>query len=189
MPNKNDIIETLSRIDAGDPSAADELILLVYSELRELAAARLAMEKQGHMLDATALVHEAFLRLVDVKQAQSFENRAHFFAAASEAMRRILVESARRQNSQKRGGEVQRVEADVDNFSPQPTSKRVLEVHEALTLLSQKNETVAKLVEMKYFGGMTIKEASKVLKISARTAQRHFEYAKAWLRSEINNRR
>lgn len=181
----NDINETLCRIEEGDPSAADELILLVYSELRELAAARIANEKHGYSLDATALVHEAYVRLVDVERTQSFDSRGHFFAAASEAMRRILVESARQRKSQKRGGGLNRVEANPDDCSAEQASEQILDIHSALTLLGKKNPNIAKLVEMKYFGGLTLEEAAGVLKISVRTAHRQFAYAKAWLRSEI----
>lgn len=175
----------LEQIDQGDPSAAAKLLPLVYDELRRLAAARLANEKNDHTLDATSLVHEAYVRLVDVRDPQLFNGRGHFFASAAEAMRRILVESARRRQSLKKGGALRRVDADPNLLGHDTAATQVLEIDEALGRLSEQSPGVAKLVELKYFGGLTLDEAAAALGISSRTAHRHWAYAKAWLRNEI----
>ncbi len=164
-------------MDRGEP-----LLPLVYDELRRLAAAQLAHEKPGQTLDATALVHEAYLRLVGDQQ---FENRRHFFAAAAEAMRRILVENARRKHSLKRGGDRQRVDLDIEQLSMSSEASRSLALDEALDRLEARDPPKAQLVKLRYFAGMTIEEAAETLGISVTTANRWWTYARAWLHEEI----
>jgi RNA polymerase sigma factor (TIGR02999 family) len=181
----NDVTRILSHIEQGDPHAAVQLLPLVYDELRELAAQRLAQEKPGQTLQATALVHEAYLRLVGVNQAQHWDGRGHFFAAAAEAMRRILVEDARRKRARKHGGRVRRVDLDVDRLEHPKRADEILAVDEALAKLAQVNPPVAQLVNLRYFAGMTLEEAATVLQVSVRTAHRYWDYARAWLHHEI----
>jgi RNA polymerase sigma factor (TIGR02999 family) len=174
----------LSRIESGDPQAAEKLLPLVYDDLRKLAAQKLTREKPGQTLDATALVHEAYLRLVDdVEARRSFNNRSHFFAAAATAMRRILIDSARRKLARKHGGGLQREPLDAV-AAPEP-DENLLEVDEALNKLAAKDPTKAKLVELRYFAGLTGDQAAEVLGISPTTADRYWAYARAWLRAEI----
>jgi len=180
-----DVTAILSAIEAGDPSAAEQLLPLVYEELRALAAQRLAQEKPGQTLQATALVHEAYLRLVDVDQAQHWDSRGHFFAAAAEAMRRVLVEDARRKRTVKHGGEARRLDIDVDRLPDPKQTDEILAVDEALAKLAQANPAVAKLVNLRYFAGMTLEEAATVLQVHVRTAHRYWDYARAWLHHEI----
>lgn len=184
----SDATRIIEQIKQGDPSAADQLLPLVYDELRRLASARLDREMNQHSMNATALVHEAYLRLVDVRNPQQFNGRSHFFGAAAEAMRRILVEAARSRKSAKRRGRYQRVDADPDQISDGKSDDKLLEIDEALTSLAKENKAIAKLVELKYFAGFTIDEAAAVLEISPRTAHRHWSYAKAWLRLAIDAR-
>lgn len=181
----NEITQFLSAIEGGDAQAAERLLPLVYDELRRLAAERLAQEKPGQTLQATALVHEAYLRLVDVGKSRDWGSRAHFFAAASEAMRRILVEQARRKLSQKRGGGRDRVEVDMADLIASGVSEEVLAVDEALSLLAGADAEAAELVKLRYFAGMSIPEAAEVLGISPRSADRLWVYARAWLRRAI----
>jgi len=178
----SDISRILIAIDEGDPHAAEQLLPLVYHELRRLAAAQIAKEKPGQTLDATALVHEAYLRLVGDQQ---FTGKRHFFAAAAEAMRRILVENARRKDSLKRGGGLAR--ADIEEREiPQPEiSEDVLALDRALTKLAGTDKAAAELVQLRYFAGLTLPEAAQVLGLSSRTAGRLWSYARAWLRQEI----
>lgn len=183
----SDVTRILSQIEGGDPTAAEKLLPLVYDELRKLAAARLGDEKPGQTLQATALVHEAYLRLVDVEQAQHWNSRGHFFAAAAHAMRRILVENARRKKSLKAGGAIQRESADLDQVSHVTSSVDLVALDESLQLLANDQPQVAKLVELKYFGGMTLDEAAVALGISSRTAHRYWTYAKAWLHDSLEN--
>jgi RNA polymerase sigma factor (TIGR02999 family) len=181
-----DVTRILSAIEQGDPSAAEQLLPLVYNELRKLAAQKMAQEKPGQTLQATALVHEAYLRLVDVEKARHWNSRGHFFAAAAEAMRRILVENARRKRGPRHGGSHLRhelVEAEV--ASPVPP-ERLLALDEALTKLAGQDPKVAELVKLRYFAGLTIKQAAEILGVSPRTADQHWAYAKAWLREEID---
>jgi RNA polymerase sigma factor (TIGR02999 family) len=181
----SEVTQILHAISEGDPDAASQLLPLVYDELRKLAAQRLAQERAGQSWQATALVHEAYLRLVDVEKVQHWNGRRHFFAAAAEAMRRILVEHARRKNRLKYGGDRTLLELDeklVVNFEP---SDDLLALDEALTRLAAKEPQVAKLVELRYFGGMTIKEAARVLGVSTRTADIYWSYAKSWLYAEL----
>jgi RNA polymerase sigma factor (TIGR02999 family) len=179
------VTRILSAIEQGDPRAAEQLLPLVYEELRKLAAQRLAQEKPGQTLQPTALVHEAYLRLVDVEKAPSWNSRGHFFAAAAEAMRRILVENARRKRSLKHGGG--RARADLDQAEPAWPERRedVLALDEALTRLAATDPVAARLVQLRHFAGLTQPEAAEVLGVSARTAGRLWAFARAWLRREV----
>ena len=181
----SDVTHILSAIEQGDPSAAEQLLPLVYDELRQLAAAKLAQEKAGQTLQATALVHEAYLRLMDGEEAQHWNGRGHFFAAAAEAMRRILVESARRKKRIKHGGGREPVEIDMASLPTRMTSDELLALDEALEKLRQHDPVKAQLVTLRYFGGMTIEQASEVLNISRVTAHRYWTYARAWLHQQI----
>ena len=183
----SDVTRILSQIESGDPSAAEKLLPLVYDELRKLAAAKLAQEKPGQTLQATALVHDAYLRLVDGDEAKHWNSRGHFFGAAAEAMRRILVEQARRKSGPKRGGRWRRQELPLEGVSLNAVPEQILDVDEALQKLAKENPPVARLVELRYFGGLTLEEAAAVLDVSARTAQRHWVYAKAWLMEELRD--
>jgi RNA polymerase sigma factor (TIGR02999 family) len=177
----SDVTRILQAIDHGNPHAAEELLPLVYDELRKLAAQRLAHEKPGQTLQATALVHEAYLRLVDVKEAQHWNSRGHFFAAAAEAMRRILVDSARRQHSLKRGGRRQQVcLEDAPALSEQPADD-LLALDEALTQLAEEDPVKAQLVKLRYFAGLSVEQTAEALGISRATADRYWAYAKVWL--------
>src|SRR5437773_960039 len=176
----DDVTHILSAIEQGDPSAAEQLLPLVYEELRKLAAQRLAQEQPGQTLQATALVHEAYLRLVNVEEAQHWNSRGHFFAAAAEAMRRILVEKARRKQSQKRGGGCARL--DLDQFAA--TSERldeVLDIDAALAGLASADPQAAALVKLRYFAGLSIPQAAAALGVSPRSADFLWAYARAWL--------
>ncbi len=182
----SDVTRILSAIEQGDGEAAEQLLPLVYEELRKLAALKMADEKPGHTLQATALVHEAYLRLVDVEKPQHWSSRGHFFGAAAEAMRRILVENVRRKRTSKHGGEHRRQElGDVEIASPVRPEK-LLALDEALTRLSGQDPKVAELVKLRYFAGLTIKQAAEILGVSPRTADQYWLYAKAWLREEID---
>jgi RNA polymerase sigma factor (TIGR02999 family) len=181
----SEVTRILSAIDQGDPSAASQLLPLVYDELRRLAGQWLAQEKPGQTLQATALVHEAYLRLVDVEQAQHFNSRGHFFAAAAEAMRRILVEQARRKGRLKRGGDRERIDLDDVEITTLAPSTDLLALDDALTRLAQKHPEKAELVKLRYFAGLTVDEAAGVLGISPSTADRYWTYARAWLFREV----
>jgi RNA polymerase sigma factor (TIGR02999 family) len=176
-----DVTRILSAIEQGDPHAAEQLLPLVYDELRKLAAQRLAQESPGQTLQATALVHEAYLRLVDVKQAQQWSSRGHFFAAAAEAMRRILVENARRKASLKRGGNRQRVNLDAAVSCADESTEDLLALHEALDRLAEEDHRKAELVKLRYFAGLSVQDAADALGISRATADRYWTYAKVWL--------
>ena len=182
----SDVTQVLNAIAQGDPHAAAHLLPLVYDELRRLAAQKMVHEKSGQTLQPTALVHEAYLRLVGKGgEQQHWDSRGHFFAAAAEAMRRILVENARRKRSQKQGGGLRRHDAeDVQLTSPEPVED-LLALDEALNKLAQKDWLKAELVQLRYFAGMTIEEAANVLNISTATAKRYWSYARAWLYQEI----
>jgi RNA polymerase sigma factor (TIGR02999 family) len=177
----NDVTLILSAIEAGDPRAAEKLLPLVYDELRKLAAQRLAQERPGQTLQATALVHEAYLRLVDADQAKEWNSRGHFFAAAAEAMRRILVEQARRRNSQRRGGGQARCQLRDDDRVAIPIDDELLDLDDALAKLAATDPQAAELVKLRVFAGMTIQEAAQTQGLSERTAKRNWAYARAWL--------
>lgn len=178
----------LEAVAAGDRKAAAVLLPLVYDELRKLAAARMAAEAPGHTLDATALVHEAYLRLVDVEQAQDWDGRGHFFAAAAEAMRRILIDQARRKRRPKHGGDRKRIDLNEGlSLSQAADDEDLLALDEALTKLSKEEPAKAELVKLHFFAGLTLEEAGKILGISHRTAKRHWAYARAWLYDAIRD--
>jgi RNA polymerase sigma factor (TIGR02999 family) len=175
----NDVTRILSAIEDGDPSAASQLLPLVYDELRKLASQRLGQERPGHTLEATALVHEAYLRLVDVERAQHWRSRGHFFGAAAEAMRRILVESARRKSRQKRGGNLRRAEL-VD--APAPTlDERLLALDEALVRLAAEDPLAARAVELRQFAGLGHEQIAAVLQITVYQTRQKWTYARAFL--------
>ncbi len=178
----SDVTRILSQIESGDPASADELLPLVYKELRSLAAAKLAMEKPGQTLQATALVHDAYVRLVDVEKAQHWNSRGHFFGAAAEAMRRILVDSARRKKSLKRGGHAERVDFDEDRIVSPSRNIDLIALDEALDALAKIDPRKADLIKLRYFAGLTIREAAETLGISDATADADWAYAKSWLR-------
>ena len=180
----SDVTHILDRVQAGDPKAAEELLPLVYEELRKLAAIRMANEPAGQTLQATALVHEAWLRLVG-PEAQVWSNRYHFFAAAAEAMRRILIDNARRKQRPKHGHGWQRVDLDQVNVAIQTDDDTLLLVDEALTRLEQEDPQKAELVKLRYFAGMTMDEAATTMGISLRSAERTWSYARAWLRRQM----
>ena len=173
-----DVTRLLEAVTRGDRQAAAELLPLVYDELRKLSAARMAQEKPGLTLNATALVHEAYLRLVG---DQRFDGRGHFFAAAAEAMRRILVENARRKGREKRGGGRVRVDLDRIDLAAEESPEDLLALDEALTRLAAEDAAVASVVNLRYFAGLTSEEAAVSLGVSVRTANRHWAYARAWL--------
>ena len=177
----SEVTRILSAIEAGDPQAAEQLLPLVYDELRKLAAQRLAQEKAGQTLQATALVHEAYLRLVDVKEAQQWNSRGHFFAACAEAMRRLLVDNARRKGRRKRGGASRRVNLQVHEPAIEGPNIDVLAIDDALGQLARTHPEKAELVKLRYFAGLTLAEAASALGISTATADRHWKYARAWL--------
>ena len=182
----SDVTRILSAIEQGDPRAAEQLLPLVYDELRKLAAARLAHEKPGQTLQPTALVHEAYVRLVDHDQVQAWNSRGHFFAAAAEAMRRILVESARHKRSLKAGGDRRRLElADVDPAVAGPDLD-LLALDEALEKLQRQDRRQAELIKLRFFAGLTTEQAARVLGISTSTADNDWAYARCWLRLEID---
>jgi RNA polymerase sigma factor (TIGR02999 family) len=178
----SDVTRILSAIEQGDPHAAGQLLPLVYDELRKLAAQKLAHEKPGQTLDATALVHEAYLRLVDTDQAQRWNSRRHFFAAAAEAMRRILVEQARRKNRHKHGGGRRRVPLDEAEPAYDAAAAELLAIHEALDRLAAEDPEAAQLVQLRYFGGLSVEQAAETMGLPRSTAYVHWAFAKASLR-------
>ena len=188
----NELTHVLAAIQAGDAHAAEQLLPLVYDELRKLAAARLAHEKPGQTLQATALVHEAYLRLVSQEpgvrgqESQAWNSRGHFFAAAAEAMRRILVEQARRKKRDKHGGGLQRVDLDSQAELADDSDAGLVALDEALQRLEQEETVAAAVVKLRYFAGLTIEEAARSLDISVRTANRHWAYARAWLYQQLS---
>ena len=183
----SDVTQILTAIEQGDPTAADKLLPLVYEELRKLAAHRMANEAAGQTLQPTALVHEAWMRLVGAENPR-FENRAHFFAAAAEAMRRILIDNARRKRALRHGGGQQRVDVEQAELAAAGDDEQMLAVNDALDKLAVQNKLEAELVKLRYFVGMTLEEAAEVLGISARTADNYWAHARAWLFHEIKTR-
>lgn len=185
----SDPSQILARLVGGDRAASRELLPLVYDELRRLAAGHLAQEQPGQTLQATALVHEAYLRLVGTANATGWETRGHFFAAAAEAMRRILIENARRRRRIKRGGGWERVPLTELAAGEAPSDDELLAVDEALQLLAVESPQLAKLVELRYFAGLTHEEVAECLGISVATSKRNWRYARAWLRGKISGER
>jgi RNA polymerase sigma factor (TIGR02999 family) len=181
----SDVTRILSAIEQGDPHAAEQLLPLLYDELRKLAAARIVHESPGQTLQATALVHEAYIRLVDRDTVQHWQSRGHFFAAAAEAMRRILVENARRKHSLKRGGELARRDIDDLDIAAPEQSDDLVALDDALNKLAETDEAAAELVKLRYFAGLTAKETAAILCISERTADRIWAFSRSWLRKQI----
>lgn len=183
----SDVTQILSAIEHGDPHAAEQLLPLIYDELRKLAAQKLADEKPGQTLQATALVHDAYIRLVDVEKAQHWNSRGHFFAAAAEAMRRILVEKARRKQSLRHGGGRQRLDLDALAQAGEETPDELVALSEALDRLAETNAQAAHLVKLRFFAGLTNEQAAAALDISPRKANQVWAYAKAWLLESLGN--
>lgn len=181
----SEVTQILCRIEQGDLAAAQQLLPLVYDELRKLAGQRIAQENPGQTLQATALVHEAYLRLVDVEQAQHWDSRGHFFAAAAESMRRILVENARRKKRLKRGGDLQQVELAEDRMALPEVHEDLIALDEALDRLKAIDAEAVRLVHLRYFVGLSIPDAAKLMGIAPRTADRIWAFARAWLHQEI----
>ena len=181
----SEVTRILSAIEKGDPRAAEQLLPLVYDELRKLAAHRLAQEKPGQTLQATALVHEAYLRLVDVEKASRWDSRGHFFAAAAEAMRRILVDRARARSCDKRGGRFQKLDIDAIDLVSRVEPEQLLLLDEALARLAAIDKAAGRLVELRYFAGLSVADAGAAIGISTATAYRLWNYARVWLHSEL----
>ena len=181
------VTRILSQIESGDPSAADQLLPLVYDELRKLAAAKLAQERPGQTLQATGLVHDAYIRLVNVEEAQHWDSRGHFFAAAAEAMRRILVDKARRKIRPKHGGGRKRVDLDSACALTEDRHEDLLALDEVLTRFATLDPLKADLVKLRFFAGMTVPEAAEALGISVATAERYWTYARVWLYCELGD--
>jgi len=181
-----DVTRILSAIEQGDPQASEQLLPLVYEELRRLAVQKMAQEAPGQTLQATALVHEAYLRLVDKEKVPTWNSRGHFFAAAAEAMRRILVENARRKGRSKRGGNSKRLALDLDELATHPDEGMLL-LDEALTRLAERDKQPAELVKLHCFAGLTIEQAAQILGISERTAYRDWAFAQAWLFRDLRD--
>jgi RNA polymerase sigma factor (TIGR02999 family) len=183
----NDVTQILSQIESGDPTAAEQLLPLVYEELRKLAAARLARENPGQTLEATALVHEAYVRLLGPSAGveQQWNSRGHFFAAAAEAMRRILIDQARNKRSQRRGGNCQRIELTSVDPAVQVNQLEILALDEALARLAARDPRAAEVVKLRFFAGLTVAEAAQALAISVATAENDWAYAKSWLKLQL----
>jgi RNA polymerase sigma factor (TIGR02999 family) len=182
----NEITRILSAAQQGDPQAAEQLLPLVYEELRKLAAHKLAHEKPGQTLEATALVHEAYLRLVDTDQLQHWNGRGHFFAAAAEAMRRILVDQARRKQADKRGGRDRRIPLAAADVGYNSTDGRLLDIDDALTRLAAEDPQAARLIQLRYFGGLSIEDAADIVGIARSTAYEHWSFAKVRLKTLLD---
>jgi RNA polymerase sigma factor (TIGR02999 family) len=182
----SEVTRILSAIEQGDPHAAEQLLPLVYDGLRRLAAEKLAQEKPGQTLQPTALVHEAYLRLVDTEKAPRWDSLGHFFAAAAESMRRILIDNARRKQADKHGGGWQRHELLDTELAIDSTGADLFAVDETLSRLAAREPVIARLVELRFFAGLTLQEAAECLGIAERTAYRHWAYARAWLRRELD---
>jgi RNA polymerase sigma factor (TIGR02999 family) len=184
----SEVTQILSAIEQGDPTAAEQLLPLVYDELRRLAAQKLAQERPGQTLEATALVHEAYLRLVGTPPngaAQQWQGRGHFFAAAAEAMRRILIEKARWKGRQKHGGDVPRADVELADLNAPMPEEDLLALDEAMTRFATEDPVRAQLVRLRFYAGLSNEEAAQVLGISAVTAKRYWRYARAWLHREV----
>jgi RNA polymerase sigma factor (TIGR02999 family) len=181
----SDVTRILSQIESGDAQAAEKLLPLVYDELRRLAGARLAAEPSGNTLQPTALVHEAYLRLIGTSNGEPWDHRGHFFAAAAESMRRILIDNARRRAATRHGGELQRQTLDPDAVPAAEVREDLLALDEALDRLAIEDPLKANLVKLRYFAGLSLAEAAAALGMSERTAGRHWAYARAWLRRAI----
>jgi RNA polymerase sigma factor (TIGR02999 family) len=181
----SEVTRILSAIEQGDPHAAEQLLPLVYNELRKLAAQRLAQEAPGQTLQATALVHEAYIRLVDVDKAQHWDSRAHFFAAAAEAMRRILIDNSRRKGRVKRGGDRKRVDLDEADAGSLAAPDELLVIDEAIAKLEADDPQAAQLVRLRYFAGLSVEEAAELSGLSRSSAYEHWSYARAWLHCEL----
>jgi RNA polymerase sigma factor (TIGR02999 family) len=182
-----DVAQILTQIEQGDPSAAEQLLPLVYDELRKLAAQRMAQEVPGQTLQATALVHEAYLRLVGENGTRRWDSRGHFFAAAAEAMRRILINRARDRKRLKRGGDCQKIDLDKIEIALDTPDGDLIALDEAIEDLAEEDQICADLVKLRFFGGLTLKEAAESLGIARRTADRHWAYARAWLYDQLRN--
>ena len=183
----SDVTRILSQIEQGDPHASAQLLTLVYDELHRLAAQKMAHEVPGHTLQATALIHEAYVRLVDVEQVPHWNSRGHFFAAAAEAMRRILVENARRKRALQRGGGREKLDVSLVEPAAPRLSQDVLALNDALEKLEKQDRAKADLIKLRYFAGLTMEQAAQALGISPATAHRHWNYARAWLHQEITD--
>ena len=185
----SEITRILSAVERGEKQAAEELLPLVYNELRKFAAQKLAHEKPGQTLQATALVHEAYLRLLGPTEVeQPWNSRGHFFAAAAEAMRRILIESARRKGRIKHGGDLNRVELDESDLATTTSDEHLLAINEALETLTEQDPQAAELVKLRFFAGFSISEAAQILGVSRTKAYEQWAYARAWLRCEVEDR-
>lgn len=187
MENTPDITTILWKIDQGDPSAAEQLLPLVYEELRSLAAARMAREHPGQTLQATALVHEAYLRLIHNNDNAAWDSRAHFFAAAAEAMRRILIDRARQKKRPKHGGDRNKLDLEIHCPANTETPDRLLAIDEALAKLEQEQPEIARLVKLRYFAGVPLNDAAELLGISPATAKRRWVFARAFLYGELTD--
>jgi RNA polymerase sigma factor (TIGR02999 family) len=187
VPPMNEVTRILSAIDQGDPHAAEQLLPLVYDELRKLAAQKLAQEKPGQTLQATALVHEAYLRLVDVEQAQHWNSRGHFITAAAEAMRRILVDNARRKKTEKYGGKRKRIDLSQADPLTQTDPDALLDLDEALKLLVGEDPEAAEVAKLRIFVGLSVEEAAQALSTSRANAYRQWAYARAWLHAQLRD--
>jgi len=181
----NDVTQILSQIESGDPAAAEQLLPLVYEELRKLAAAKLANEKPGQTLQATALVHEAYVRLVDADRVQRWDSRGHFFSAAAEAMRRILVDRARQKQSLRQGGDLKRREFEHVEIAASERPLDLLALDEALERFEARDKLKADLVKLRFFAGLSNPQAAQALGLSPATADRYWAYARAWLHSQL----
>jgi RNA polymerase sigma factor (TIGR02999 family) len=184
-PRSNDVTGVLQALAEGDPQAAEQLLPLVYDELRQLAAARLAHEKPGQTFQPTALVHEAYLRLVGPAEGRMWDSRSHFFAAAAEAMRRILIDNARRKRRQKRGGGLHRVELEAAQLSYISPAEELLDLNDALDCLAAEDPQAAQFVKLRYFAGLSIEEAAEMVGLSRSAACEHWAYARAWLHRRL----
>jgi len=181
----SEVTRILAAIEKGDARAAEQLMPLVYNELRLLAGQKLAQEKPGQTLQATGLVHEAYVRLVDVEKIQHWDSRGHFFAAAAEAMRRILIEAARRKGRQKRGGERKRVDLNSADLVSRSAPDELLIIDDAINKLAADDPEAAQLVKLRYFAGLSVEDAAELAGISRSTAYEHWAYARAWLHQEL----